>query len=586
MKIKTPTPNYEKDKLLTKFGTEILKDRYMLPEEKSPQDAFIRAAAAFADDTAHAQRLYDYVSNQWFMFASPILSNGGTDRGLPISCFLNYVNDSRDGLAEHYTENIWLSSMGGGIGGYWGHIRSQGQSTSKGNKTTGVIPFMHVVDSQMIAFNQGATRRGSYASYMDISHPEITEFIDMRKPAGGDINRKNLNLHHGVVVSDKFMKAMENDEHWDLIDPNSKDKIKTVKARQLWIKILEARVATGEPYIMFGDTVQRGLPKTQKDLGLKVTHSNLCSEITLATNEDRTAVCCLSSVNVEKYEEWKDNELFIDDLMRMLDNVLTYFINKAPSHMWRAIASAKSERSIGLGAMGFHTFLQSKNVPMESDEAMSWNKIIFKHIHIKALATNHILGKERGEPSDIKGTGKRFAHMIAIAPNASSSIICGGVSPSIEPFRANAFTQKTLSGSALMKNPNLEKLLKEKGINNKQTWQSIITNKGSVAHLEQLSKNERDTYKTAIELEQECLVDLAAARQKYVCQAQSLNLFFTPDVNVRKLNNIHKRAWSKKLKTLYYLRSEAMTRAEVVANKVERIVRKDAEEDECLSCQA
>ena len=586
MKIKPPTPDYEKDKLLTKFGTEILKDRYMLPEEKSPQDAFVRAAAAFADNADHAQRLYDYVSNQWFMFASPILSNGGTDRGLPISCFLNYVNDSRDGLAEHYTENIWLSSMGGGIGGYWGHIRSQGQSTSKGNKTTGVIPFMHVVDSQMIAFNQGATRRGSYASYMDISHPEIVEFIDMRKPAGGDINRKNLNLHHGVVVSDKFMKAMENDEPWDLIDPNSKDKVKTVKARQLWIKILEARVATGEPYIMFGDTVQRGLPKTQKDLGLKVTHSNLCSEITLATSEDRTAVCCLSSVNVEKFEEWKDNELFIDDLMRMLDNVLSYFIDKAPSHMWRAITSAKSERSVGLGAMGFHTFLQSKGVPMESVVAMSWNKIIFKHIHSKALETNLKLGKERGEPSDMKGTGKRFAHMIAIAPNASSSIICGGVSPSIEPMRANAFTQKTLSGSALMKNPNLEKLLQTKGLNNKQIWQSIITNKGSVAHIKELSKDERDTYKTAIELGQEWLVDLAADRQKYICQAQSLNLFFTPDVNVRKLNNIHKRAWSKKLKTLYYLRSEAMTRAEVVANKVERIVRKDAEEDECLSCQA
>ena len=586
MKIKPPTPDYTKDLLLTKFGTEILKDRYMLPVEKSPQDAFVRAATAFADDTAHAQRLYEYVSNQWFMFASPILSNGGTDRGLPISCFLNYVNDSRDGLAEHYTENIWLSSMGGGIGGYWGHIRSQGQSTSKGNKTTGVIPFMHVVDSQMLAFNQGATRRGSYASYMDISHPEIIEFIDMRKPAGGDENRKNLNLHHGVVVSDKFMKAMENDEHWDLIDPNSKDKVKTVKARQLWIKILEARVATGEPYIMFGDTVQKGLPKTQKDLGLKVTHSNLCSEITLATNDERTAVCCLSSVNVEKFDEWKDNKLFIDDLMRMLDNVLTHFIDVAPSHLWRAVASAKSERSIGLGAMGFHTYLQSKNVPMESDIAISLNKTIFKHIHTNALAANYILGKERGEPSDMKGTGKRFAHMIAIAPNASSSIICGGVSPSIEPFRANAFTQKTLSGSALMKNPNLEKLLKEKGINNKKIWQSIITNKGSVAHLEELSKNERDTYKTAIELEQEYLVDLAADRQKYVCQAQSLNLFFTPDVNVRKLNNIHKRAWSKKLKTLYYLRSEAMTRAEVVANKVERIVRKDAEEDECLSCQA
>tara|TARA_R110000772_G_scaffold76289_3_gene164910 strand:- start:954 stop:1967 length:1014 start_codon:yes stop_codon:yes gene_type:complete len=337
---------------------------------------------------------------------------------------------------------------------------------------------------------------------------------------------------------------------------------------------------------MFGDTVQKGLPKTQKDLGLKVTHSNLCSEITLATNDERTAVCCLSSVNVEKFDEWKDNKLFIDDLMRMLDNVLTHFIDVAPSHLWRAVASAKSERSIGLGAMGFHTYLQSKNVPMESDIAISLNKTIFKHIHTNALAANYILGKERGEPSDMKGTGKRFAHMIAIAPNASSSIICGGVSPSIEPFRANAFTQKTLSGSALMKNPNLEKLLKEKGINNKKIWQSIITNKGSVAHLEELSKNERDTYKTAIELEQEYLVDLAADRQKYVCQAQSLNLFFTPDVNVRKLNNIHKRAWSKKLKTLYYLRSEAMTRAEVVANKVERIVRKDAEEDECLSCQA
>ena len=573
-----------KDNLLPRNAVDILKDRYLLPTENSPQEAFARACVYFADDKAHAERLYKYVSNLWFMFASPLLSNGGTERGLPISCFLNYVPDSREGLAAHYTENIWLSSMGGGIGGYWGHIRSQGQSTSKGNKTTGVIPFMHVVDSQMVAFNQGATRRGSYASYMDISHPEIMEFIDMRKPAGGDINRKNLNLHHAVIVPDKFMWAVEKDEDWALIDPNSKDKVKIVKARSIWIKILEARVSTGEPYIMFIDTVNRALPKELKAKGLKVHHSNLCSEITLPTNEERTAVCCLSSVNLEYFDEWEKEELFIEDLMRMLDNTLTKFIKGAPLTMKKAIISAESERSVGLGAMGFHSYLQRNGIALQSPLAMGPNMKIFNHIKKKCDAVNLKLGKERGEAPDLKGTGKRFAHMIAIAPNASSSIICGNTSPSIEPLRANAFTQKTLSGSFLIKNKYLKKLLKEKGKNTKDVWKIIISSKGSVESLDFLNVQERNIFKTAIEIDQAWLVDLASERQKYICQSQSLNLFFPPDVNVRRLNNVHKRAWYKKLKTLYYCRSEAIKRAENISIKIERKVRED--HDDCVMCQA
>ena len=573
-----------KDNLLPRNAVDILKDRYLLPTENSPQEAFARACMYFADDKAHAERLYKYVSNLWFMFASPLLSNGGTERGLPISCFLNYVPDSREGLAAHYTENIWLSSMGGGIGGYWGHIRSQGQSTSKGNKTTGVIPFMHVVDSQMVAFNQGATRRGSYASYMDISHPEIIEFIDMRKPAGGDINRKNLNLHHAVIVPDKFMWAVEKDEDWTLIDPNSKDKVETIKARSIWIKILEARISTGEPYIMFIDTVNKALPKELKDKGLKVHHSNLCSEITLPTNEERTAVCCLSSVNLEYFDEWEKEELFIEDLMRMLDNTLTKFIKGAPLTMKKAIISAESERSVGLGAMGFHSYLQRNGMALNSPMAMGPNVKIFKHIKKKCDEVNLKLGKERGEAPDLKGTGKRFAHMIAIAPNASSSIICGNTSPSIEPLRANAFTQKTLSGSFLIKNKYLKKLLEEKGKDTKDVWKTIISGRGSVESLDFLNAQERNIFKTAIEVDQAWLVDLASERQKYICQAQSLNLFFPPDVNVRRLNNVHKRAWYKKLKTLYYCRSEAIKRAENISIKIERKVRED--HDDCVMCQA
>ena len=575
-----------KDDMLPKNAVDILRDRYMLPEEISPQESFARACMAFADNKAHAERLYKYVSNLWFMFASPLLSNGGTDRGLPISCFLNYVPDSRTGLAEHYTENIWLSSMGGGIGGYWGHIRSQGQSTSKGNKTTGVIPFMHVVDSQMVAFNQGSTRRGSYASYMDISHPEIIEFMEMRKPSGGDINRKNLNLHHGVVVSDKFMKAVEGDLDWDLIDPNSKEVVKSVKARTLWIKLLETRVATGEPYIMFGDTVQRGLPKELRAKGLKVHQSNLCSEITLPTAEDRTAVCCLSSLNLEYFDEWSKDEMFIEDIVRMLDNTLDSFIKSAPSTMWRAVKSAQSERSIGLGTMGFHSYLQKSGIALQSPMSMGPNMKIFKHIKSKCDKANMLLGKEKGEAPDMKGTGKRFSHMTAIAPNASSSVICGNTSPSIEPLRANAFSQKTLSGSFLLKNKYLEQLLEKKGMNTKDVWSSIITSGGSVQHLDFLNAQEKNIYKTAIEIDQAWLVDLAAERQKYICQAQSLNLFFPPDADVRRLNSVHKRAWTKGLKTLYYLRSEAIKRAENVSMKVERQVRADSNEDECVMCQA
>jgi ribonucleoside-diphosphate reductase alpha chain len=523
--------DYSRDELLTDSGKTILKDRYLLPTEASPQDGFARAAKTFADDQAHAQRLYDYASKLWFMFSTPILSNGGTTRGLPISCFLNYVDDSREGLADHYTENIWLSSMGGGIGGYWGNVRSQGMATSIGNKTTGVIPFMHVVDSQMTAFHQGATRRGSYASYMDVSHPEIVEFIEMRKPTGGDIHRKNLNLHHGINVTDAFMEAVQKGEAWNLVDPHTKQVIKTIDARTLWIKILETRIATGEPYISFIDTVNAALPESQKKLGLKFNHSNLCSEITLPTAKDRTAVCCLSSVNLEYFDEWKDNKLFIEDLVRMLDNVLEHFITSAPSHMWRAVNSARCERAIGLGTMGLHSYFQKREVAMDGEKSKDINDFIFKHIHNEAQAANEKLGAERGSPADMEGTGLRHSHVIAIAPNASSSVICGGTSPSIEPLRANAFSQKTLSGTFLMKNKYLERVLLKHDRNNKEVWKSIVTNGGSVQHLDFLSDEEKAVFKTAIEMNQRHLVDLAADRQQYICQSQSLNLFLPPDVD-------------------------------------------------------
>ena len=582
--------DYSKDKMLTEFSKKTLQDRYLVGDEKSPQEAFARAAEAFADDEAHAQRIYDYASNLWFMFATPVLSNGGTKRGLPISCFLNYVDDSREGITGHYTENAYLSSMGGGIGGGWSDVRSQGTKTSKGSESTGVIPFMKVVDAEMLAFSQGVTRRGSYASYLHMSHPEIEEFLDVRKPTGGDVNRKCINLHHGVVIPDKFMEIIHRAAHeenfsddWELIDPHSGEVRKVVSARTLWVKLLQNRMESGEPYLMFEDAVQADLPEFQKRKGLKVNHSNLCSEITLATNEERTAVCCLSSVNLEYYDDWKNHPAFISDLVRFLDNVLTYFIANAPTELERARYSAERERSIGLGAMGFHAYLQKNSIPFEGAMATAANLEIFKHIKTQAQTETERLAVEKGACPDDDSCSVRNAHLLAIAPNASSSIICGNTSPSIEPYRANAYTQKTKSGSYLMKNKFLEEVLDKYGQNIDSTWTSIITNKGSCQHLEFLSDEEREIFKTAVEINQAWVVEHASMRQPYICQSQSVNLFFPPDVNKADLHNIHMLAWAKNMKTLYYLRSEAISRADNVSNKVKREI--IFEQSDCLNCE-
>jgi ribonucleoside-diphosphate reductase alpha chain len=582
--------DYSKDSMLTEFSKKTLQDRYLVGDEKSPQEAFARAAEAFADDEAHAQRIYDYASNLWFMFATPVLSNGGTKRGLPISCFLNYVEDSREGITGHYTENAYLSSMGGGIGGGWSDVRSQGTKTSKGSESTGVVPFMKVVDAEMLAFSQGVTRRGSYASYLHMSHPEIEEFLDVRKPTGGDTNRKCINLHHGVVIPDKFMEIIHRAAHednfnddWELIDPHSGEVKKVVSARTIWVKLLQNRMESGEPYLMFEDAVQADLPEFQKRKGLKVNHSNLCSEITLATNEERTAVCCLSSVNLEYYDDWKNHPAFISDLVRFLDNVLTYFIANAPTELERARYSAERERSIGLGAMGFHAYLQKAGIAFEGAMATAANLEIFKHIKSQAQTETERLAVEKGACPDDDTCSVRNAHLLAIAPNASSSIICGNTSPSIEPYRANAFTQKTKSGSYLMKNKFLEEVLEKYGQNIDSTWTSIITNKGSCQHLEFLTDEEREVFKTAVEINQAWVVEHASMRQQYICQSQSVNLFFPPDINKADLHNIHMLAWAKNMKTLYYLRSEAISRADNVSNKVKREI--IFEQSDCLNCE-
>ena len=582
--------DFSKDALLDEFAIATLKDRYMIPGEDSPQEAFARACTAFADDDAHAQRLYDYVSNLWFMFATPVLSNGGTARGLPISCFLNYVEDSREGITDHYTENAYLSSFGGGIGGHWSDVRAQGTKTSKGSESTGVIPFLKVVDAEMLAFSQGITRRGSYAAYLHMSHPEIEEFLDVRKPTGGDTNRKSINLHHGVVVPDAFMELIHSatkypdfDDSWALVDPHTRQVKKSVSARALWVKLLQNRMETGEPYLMFEDAVQQGLPDFQKKKGLQVHHSNLCSEITLATDEERTAVCCLSSVNLENYDEWSKHPAFIPDLVRMLDNVLDDFIARAPDQLHRAKFSAMRERSIGLGAMGFHAYLQKMGVPFESMQATSANLQMFDKIKHDALETTKRLAVEKGACPDDDSCSVRNAHLLAIAPNASSSIICGNTSPSIEPFRANAFTQKTKSGSNLLKNKFLEKVLEGYGQNTDKVWKGIIMQRGSVQHLDFLTQDERDTFKTAVEINQAWIIEHAAARQEFICQSQSLNLFFPPDVNKGDLHNAHMLAWAKNLKTLYYLRSEAISRADNVTQEAKREI--IFEQEECLSCE-
>lgn len=590
-----------RDDLLSNFGKAILKDRYLMNKE-SYQDLFMRVSKYYADTKEHAQRLYDYMSKLWFMPATPILSNGGTDRGLPISCFLNETNDSLDGIVDVWTENVYLASRGGGIGNYWGNVRSINENINEKGKTSGIIPFIKVVDSMTLAISQGSIRRGSSAVYLPIHHPEIEEFVDLRRPTGGDFNRKALNLHHGVVITDKFMQAVESGQDFELLSPHDHRVIHTVKARDLWIKILTTRLETGEPYILFIDTVNKSIPEHHKKLGLNVKTSNLCSEITLPTGVDhlgneRTAVCCLSSLNLEYFESWKDDEEFIPCVMRFLDNVLEDFINKAPSQMSKAKYSAMRERSVGLGVMGFHSFLQSQNVPIESVMSKVWNNKIFEHISNAVESVSVALAQEKGACPDAAEVGvlQRFSNKTTIAPTASISVIASNSSPGIEPFAANSFVQKTLTGSFSVKNKHLEKLLHSKGFNNDQVWSSISTHEGSVQHLTFLSEHEKNVFKTAYEVDQNWLIELAADRTQYISQAQSLNIFLPGNISKQYLHAIHFKAWKKGVKSLYYCRSTSIQRADKVSHKVATadfaadIEKTDAnaqgDDDECLSCQ-
>ncbi|MBP6985042.1 MAG: ribonucleoside-diphosphate reductase subunit alpha [Alphaproteobacteria bacterium] len=565
------TVHRSRDALLTGYGKATLEDRYLMPGE-SYQDLFARVASYYGDDDAHAQRIYDYMSQLWFMPATPILSNGGTSRGLPISCFLNEAHDSLEGIVNIWTENVWLAARGGGIGSYWGNLRSIGEKISANGKTSGVIPFIRVMDTLTLAISQGSLRRGNAAVYLPISHPEIEEFIELRRPTGGDPNRKTPNLHHGVLVSDAFMRAVENDEEWALTSPKDNMVIRTVSARSLWIRLLTARVETGEPYIVFIDHVNRAIPEHHKLAGLPVKMSNLCSEITLPTGIDqygkmRTAVCCLSSVNLEYYPQWKDNELFLEDIMRFLDNVLEDFIKKAPESMANAKYSASRERSVGLGAMGYHSFLQANNIPFESVMAKVWNKKMFEHIKKGVDAASKVLAKERGACPDAADFGfeERFSNKTAIAPTASISTLCGGASPGIEPIAANSYTHKTLSGSFNVRNKYLEAVLEKYGRNDEDSWSSITVNNGSVQHLDFLTDDERDVFKTALELDQRWVIEHAADRTPFVCQAQSLNVFIPSDIHKKDLHQIHFQAWKKGVKSMYYCRSKSIQRAEIVA---------------------
>ncbi|WP_370191005.1 ribonucleoside-diphosphate reductase subunit alpha [Qipengyuania sp.] len=595
------TIDESRDALLTEFGKETLIDRYLLPGEKF-QDLFARVADYFADDQDHAQRLYDYISKLWFMPATPVLSNGGTTRGLPISCYLNSVSDSLDGIVGTWNENVWLASKGGGIGTYWGNVRGIGEPVGLNGKTSGIIPFVRVMDSLTLAISQGSLRRGSAACYIDITHPEIEEFLEIRKPSG-DFNRKALNLHHGVLVTDAFMEAVRNGEEFELVSPRDGSVRKTVDARSLFQKLVETRLATGEPYIVFSDTVNRMMPKHHRELGLKVSTSNLCAEITLPTGidhlgNDRTAVCCLSSLNLEKWEEWEGEKQFVEDVMRFLDNVLQDYIDRAPDEMARAKYSAMRERSVGMGVMGFHSFLQSKGIGFESPMAKVWNMKMFKHISAKAEEASLVLAQERGPCPDAAETGamERFSCKMAIAPTASISIICGGTSACIEPIPANIYTHKTLSGSFVVKNPYLEKLLDKKSKNSTNVWNSILERGGSVQHLDFLTPEEKATFKTSFEIDQRWLLEFAADRAPFIDQAQSLNLFIPADVDKWDLMMLHFQAWEKGIKSLYYLRSKSVQRAgfaggveaDNTADAAKYELAAGAEQtdyEECLACQ-
>ena len=589
--------DHSRDALLTDFGKNTLDDRYLLPGE-SYQDLFVRVASAYADDQAHAQRLYDYISKLWFMPSTPVLSNGGTGRGLPISCFLNSVPDSLEGIVETWNENVWLASRGGGIGTYWGQVRGIGEPVGLNGKTSGIIPFVRVMDSLTLAISQGSLRRGSAAVYLDVSHPEIEEFLEIRKTSG-DFNRKALNLHHGVLVTDEFMQAVRDGSEFELKSPKDGSRRGEVNARALFQKLVEVRLATGEPYIVFADTVNRTMPKFQRDVGLKVSTSNLCSEITLPTGKDqygelRTAVCCLSSLNLETWDEWNGDTRFIEDIMRFLDNVLTDFIDRAEPGMERARYSASRERSVGLGVMGFHSFLQARGLPFEGAMAKSWNIKMFRHIRGRADEASMQLAHERGPCPDAadQGVMERFSCKMAIAPTASISIICGGTSACIEPVPANIYTHKTLSGSFSIKNPYLQKLLATKSKDSDAVWNTILERGGSVQHLDFLNVEEKDCYKTSFEIDQRWLIELAADRTPYIDQATSLNLFIPADVEKWDLLMLHFRAWELGLKSLYYLRSKSVQRAGfaggVESDNTIELRQVDAGEtdyDECLACQ-
>ena len=584
-----------RDELFDKLGLQRLKESYMTDEETTPQQRFAFVSKAFGSNPEHAQRLYEYSSKHWLSYSTPILSYGRSKRGMPISCFLNYINDTAEGLVENLSETNWLSMLGGGVGIGFG-IRASD------DKSVGVMPHLKTYDASCLAYRQGRTRRGSYATYLDISHPDVVVFLEMRKPTG-DQNWRCLNLHHGINISDRFMELIERcmtdpdaDDGWNLIDPHSGEVRDTVSARVLWQKILELRMETGEPYLHFIDTSNRNLPEFQKDLGLKIHQSNLCSEIILPTNEERTAVCCLSSVNLENYDAWSKDSNFLKDVAEMLDNVLQYFIDNAPDEVKRAKYSAQRERSIGIGALGFHAYLQKKGLPWESAMAKGANLRMFKLIRSRLDEANLELGTERGEAPDAAGTGRRFSHVMAVAPNASSSIIMGNTSPSIEPFRANAYRQDTLSGAYLNKNKHLDVLIKNKieentKIDYDETWSSIIANDGSVQHLNFLSEWEKDIFKTAMEIDQRWVIEHAADRQSFIDQAQSLNLFFRPDVNIKYLHAVHYLAWKQGLKTLYYCRSEKLGKADRVSKRIEREVIKEIDmqalidEESCLACE-
>lgn len=595
---------YERDNLLTDFGKATLEDRYLL-EGEGPQDLFARVATAYGSNDEHRQRLYDYMSRLWFMPATPILSNGGTNRGLPISCYLNHVEDSMKGIADVWNENVFLASRGGGIGTYWGDIRGIGERVGQNGHTSGVIPFIKVMDSLTLAISQGSLRRGSAAVYIDVNHPEIEEFLEIRKPSG-DFNRKSLNIHHGVLIDDKFMVAVRDGLRYSLVSPKTGQELRTVDARSLFEKLLETRLATGEPYICFSDTINRNIPSHHSKVGLKVSTSNLCSEITLPTSKDRTAVCCLSSLNLETWDQWKDDPVFIHDVMEMLDNVLEEFIQRAPPEMAKAKYSAMRERSVGLGVMGLHSYLQSKGIPFESALAKSFNLRLFKHVRDRVDEADRVLAEERGPCPDALHANelRRFSNKTAIAPTASISIICGGTSACIEPIPANCYVHKTLSGSFVVKNKYLDELIKawccwdaEEGQpwydekRYSEIWTSVLEREGSAQHLGFLNQDQKDAFKTAFEIDMRWIVEFAADRQKFIDQSQSLNLYVEADVHKRDLMMLHYKGWAEGVKSFYYLRSKSLQRAGF-AGGVERDntldipkVELNVDYGECLSCQ-